>query len=183
MKYLEFIETMRHINQGPYIHRHHIIPISQGGTDDMSNTIYLSWIAHWWAHQLLLKEMGIQTATTSKSLDTWLRWCYRDSIKNHSEEVRKRIGLSKQGQLKGSKWYNNGTRNIRAYECPEGFVPGRIITEEHREILKHNGKIIGSCNGFGYKSTPIPKEKILKLDENQKKCRKRSVYKLCKNSD
>lgn len=23
-------------------------------------------------------------------------------------------------------WYNNGIRNIRAIECPEGFVPGRI---------------------------------------------------------
>lgn len=23
-------------------------------------------------------------------------------------------------------WFNNGTMNKVAYECPEGFVPGRI---------------------------------------------------------
>ena len=28
---------------------------------------------------------------------------------------------------KGKHWFNNGKTNIRAKECPEGFVPGRLI--------------------------------------------------------
>lgn len=30
-------------------------------------------------------------------------------------------------------WYNNGIKNTRAYECPEGYVLGRLITEETRK--------------------------------------------------
>jgi hypothetical protein len=42
---------------------------------------------------------------------------------NHlSDGHRKKIGAAK----KGACWYNNGEINIRAKECPEGFVPGRI---------------------------------------------------------
>jgi len=27
---------------------------------------------------------------------------------------------------KGAKWFNNGVKNIRVVECPNGFIPGRI---------------------------------------------------------
>ena len=27
---------------------------------------------------------------------------------------------------KGRKWFNNGTITIQAYECPDGFKPGRL---------------------------------------------------------
>ena len=40
----------------------------------------------------------------------------------HSDETRKRMSEMR----KGTHWYNNGKINIRAKECPEGFVPGRI---------------------------------------------------------
>lgn len=39
-----------------------------------------------------------------------------------SEETRKKIGMAK----KGTRWFNNGEKCVRAYECPDGFVPGRI---------------------------------------------------------
>ena len=26
----------------------------------------------------------------------------------------------------GMKWFNNGEKNVRAKECPKGFVPGRL---------------------------------------------------------
>ena len=42
--------------------------------------------------------------------------------KHRSKETKKKIGEAK----KGTRWYNNGEINIRAKECPEGFVPGRI---------------------------------------------------------
>lgn len=27
---------------------------------------------------------------------------------------------------KGKHWYNNGTKNVQTFECPEGYVPGRL---------------------------------------------------------
>ena len=39
-----------------------------------------------------------------------------------SEETRKKMGEAK----KGMRWFNNGKINIRAKECPEGFVPGQL---------------------------------------------------------
>ncbi len=39
-----------------------------------------------------------------------------------SEEAKEKISASK----KGRRWYNNGITSIMAYECPIGFVPGRI---------------------------------------------------------
>ena len=46
--------------------------------------------------------------------------------KHHSEEFRKKIGEINKVKMKGMRFFNNGKINIRAKECPEGFVPGRI---------------------------------------------------------
>lgn len=47
---------------------------------------------------------------------------------HHSEEIRKKISDSKKGNtsIKGQKFFNDGTKNVVAFECPEGFVPGRL---------------------------------------------------------
>ena len=42
--------------------------------------------------------------------------------KHHSEEARKKMSEAR----KGKRWFNNGIINIRAKECPEGFVPGQL---------------------------------------------------------
>ena len=42
--------------------------------------------------------------------------------KPKSEEHKKKLSKA----LKALRWFNNGKINIRAKECPEGFVPGRI---------------------------------------------------------
>ena len=48
--------------------------------------------------------------------------------KHHTEETKKKIGEANKGNTatKGMRWYNNGKINIRAKECPEGFVPGML---------------------------------------------------------
>ena len=48
--------------------------------------------------------------------------------KHLSEEVKKKLSEAKKGNtnVKGKHWYNNGKISKRAYECPPGFVPGRI---------------------------------------------------------
>ena len=42
--------------------------------------------------------------------------------KRHSEETRRKISEAH----KGHHWYNDGKINKLCYECPDGFVPGRI---------------------------------------------------------
>ena len=49
--------------------------------------------------------------------------------KHFSEEQKKKIAEANKGKniwTKGTRWYNNGKENIRAKECPPGFVPGRL---------------------------------------------------------
>ena len=51
-----------------------------------------------------------------------------EAAKNMSEEARKKIGAAQIGNtnVRGTRWFNNGKINIRAKECPEGFVPGQL---------------------------------------------------------
>ena len=46
--------------------------------------------------------------------------------KHHTEESRKKMSEALKGKTLGSHWYNNGIKNVRARECPEGFVRGMI---------------------------------------------------------
>ena len=29
-------------------------------------------------------------------------------------------------KFRGMKWFNNGVNNTKAFECPDGYVPGRL---------------------------------------------------------
>ena len=42
--------------------------------------------------------------------------------KRLSEETKKKMGEAK----KGRRWFNNGKINKICYECPDGFVPGKL---------------------------------------------------------
>lgn len=56
------------------------------------------------------------------------------------KSAKLRKPLSKESRMKGTakrigcKWWNNGIRNVYKKNCPEGFVPGRIMkTKKGRE--------------------------------------------------
>lgn len=46
--------------------------------------------------------------------------------KKFSEEHKKKLSEINKVRMKGMRFFNNGKINIRARECPPGFVPGRI---------------------------------------------------------
>lgn len=54
------------------------------------------------------------------------------------DTMRKRLSeLNKDKKhTQGMHWYNNGKENIVAYECPEGFVKGRLVTYKRSEESK-----------------------------------------------
>ena len=49
--------------------------------------------------------------------------------KHHSEETKKKMSEAAKGNTntKGMHWFNNGEVNKLCYECPPGFVPGRLL--------------------------------------------------------
>ena len=70
-----------------------------------------------------------------------------------SEKHRKNLSVAKKGKPNGTKgmhWYNNGVIEVKARECPEGFVPGLIkgkrigithhISEETRKRMSELNK-------------------------------------------
>ena len=75
--------------------------------------------------------------------------------KRHSEETRKKISEARKGYKvseetrkkisetnRGKHWYNNGEINVKAKECPEGFVKGRIckLVDGKKSIARY-GKL------------------------------------------
>lgn len=46
----------------------------------------------------------------------------------HKHKIGETIGKLKVGNtnVRGKKWFNDGTKSVRAFECPEGFKAGRI---------------------------------------------------------
>lgn len=54
----------------------------------------------------------------------------------HSEETRKKMSLAIKGKntwARDSHWYNNGIVSVMTYECPEGFIPGRLYRRKNNE--------------------------------------------------
>ena len=47
---------------------------------------------------------------------------------HHTEEAKRSISTSLKGntRAKNHHWFNNGTISVFRYDCPEGYVPGRI---------------------------------------------------------
>ena len=62
------------------------------------------------------------TADTRKKMSEALKG------KPKTEEWKKKLSESHKGNtnVRGTRWFNNGEKCVRAIECPPGFVPGRI---------------------------------------------------------
>ena len=69
------------------------------------------------------EEAKKKNSEAHKNMSEETRKKMSEAKKNMSEETKKKIGASK----KGTRWFNNGKINIRVKECPEGFIPGRLL--------------------------------------------------------
>ena len=82
--------------------------------------IFLTTSEHQFLHHNGKKRSD---AAKKKMSEAW------DYDKHFNEEARRRMSDAHKGKniwIKCTHWFNNGKINIRAKECPEGFVPGRI---------------------------------------------------------
>ena len=72
------------------------------------------------------EETKNKIAEAMKGKNTWSKG------KRHSEETKNKMAESHKGKnlgntaVKGKRWFNNGKINIRAKECPPGFIPGML---------------------------------------------------------
>lgn len=63
-----------------------------------------------------------------------LRWCTQKENVNFKESMHNRANRTLSPESKhnmyhaneGKHWYNNGRKELFAYECPDGFVKGRL---------------------------------------------------------
>ena len=128
---------------------HHKFPRSfskKDGTDidnDEDNLVSLSLADHFRVHYYLWKcaKKGYRgmmakafvfmrkkmVAYASDETIEQLAKDYENAMKEVAEATSKaKKGKKRSEARKGMRWFNNGKINIRAKECPLGFVPGRI---------------------------------------------------------
>ena len=92
--------------------------------------IFLTSREHRILHQKgkhLSEETKKKLSEANKNISEETRKKMSEAHKNISEETRKKIREAHKGKniwTRGRRWYNNGKINIRAKECPPGFVPG-----------------------------------------------------------
>ena len=82
----------------------------------------------------------LETRSKRKALDPNYGKCKDPSKKRKptlskeaKERWREKIKLAAMRRPKGRKWYNNGDISIMAFECPEGFVKGRLKRKNQLE--------------------------------------------------
>ena len=70
------------------------------------------------------KGKHLSEETRKKMSEAW------DYDKHFNEETKKKLSEAAKGKniwTKCTHWYNNGKISKRAKECPDGFVPGRLL--------------------------------------------------------
>ena len=69
--------------------------------------------------------------------------------KHHSDKTKKKISNKLKenpnvggDRIQGKKWFNNGYINVREYNCPPGFIPGRIYFKRKPSLTGRKKVII-----------------------------------------
>lgn len=206
-KYIEIISHaqqecelgLRKKRNGNYYECHHILPksIFPKFRKCKFNLVLLTAVEHYECHKLLATifpcdrmKFALHAFVSRPNSD------YKISAEefaklreDYANLLRERLsaGLNKSfsDSGKGKHWFNNGAENIFTYECPKGYVSGRLfsdehknnmsiaaknkppITEEHRrnQSKSHIGKTVGKDNGsFGKHWYTNGKENILAFE-------------------
>ena len=104
------------------------------------------------------------------SKEHWKRKGFKENVgKKISESLtgRKRNEPAwNKGKSTGMHWWNNGIENVCSKECPDGFVAGRILSNELIEIMR-------TCN-IG-RTHVVTEETKKKISESQRKNPNRSM--------
>ena len=140
--YCALIENRKQskLPEDQYSEQHHIIPHAEGGSDDASNLVRLSAREHYIAHLLLVK---IYNDVKMYSALVYMRCGNKFVNRNFKfnsrlyEKMRKQFAKKVSKSKKGRHYYNNGKVEVMTFECPEGFMSGRLpYSEEALQNMK-----------------------------------------------
>lgn len=158
MDYFQFIESCRQKEYGDLLtHKHHIIPVDDGGIDDESNIIILSVKDHCLAHiyysqqfnrcnpaaSFLLHTYGASIDWTEEEWDYVAKEAHRLNVEYHQKpmdpEVVKKImeAKRKNGTLINSGCFKPGHKNseYQKQRCREVHT-GKVVSAYTRELLR-----------------------------------------------
>ena len=144
-----------------YVERHHIVPRSEGGSDDETNLVNLTAREHYVAHLLLAKIYDdhkmwnaiwrMTTGWIGKNCHMFSSRTYARIRENfvkvktgthHSIEARRKMSLSKKGMTawnKGKHWSAEARRNMSTSHRGKTRQP--LSEETKRKIsISHTGK-------------------------------------------
>ena len=148
--YFSIIENAKVRDSIGYVERHHIIPKSLGGSNNIDNIVRLYPKEHFICHWLLTKitngpdyhkmlyALSNMCRTSKNQKRITSSWQYDLCKRANSESKKLRIGYKskKKGRTYGkqlnpsksipAKWWNDGKNEIKSHICPEGWIPGRI---------------------------------------------------------
>lgn len=145
---------LRKKGNGNYYECHHILPKSIFPTIKRCkfNLVLLTAVEHYECHKLLVNifpgnsmRFALHAFWSRPNSD------YKISAEEYSKLREDYANLlrerMKNGKLKplgdnakGKHWFNNGNINVFTYECPEGFVNGRLFSDEHRANMSVSAK-------------------------------------------
>lgn len=131
-------------HSGDYYEQHHVLPKSMFPlwNKRKGNLVLLTAREHFICHMLLNEiypESNMFMALWRLANNKQNGHCIKGS--RQYEQIRKQVSKKtkewyKHNPNSGKKYYNNGVKTIFIKgNCPEGFVPGRLISEEHRNRL------------------------------------------------
>jgi len=132
--YCALIERRRQhaLQDSVYGEVHHVIPKSEGGDDSKENLVRLSAREHYIAHLLLAKiydDVKMYSALTYMQTHRHKNRIFKFNSHLY-EKLREEFGRKISTSYKGRHYYNNGKIEVKRFECPEGFVPGRMQYSE-----------------------------------------------------
>jgi hypothetical protein len=164
-RYLRFIDALKNQSIDGYSEKHHIIPRSMGGGDELSNIIVLTLRQHYIAHWMLWKTYGGKMAVAFDYMNGIKKYGYRltgRTIKLLSEDVSKRRSerpvsdatKEKQRQAKlGRKLSPEHIEKVRLAST------GRFVSEDTKRKVSEAKKGI-STRGTGWQQSQETRNKI-----------------------
>lgn len=136
---------------------HHKIARSRGGPDDNWNLEGLSLFEHAHSHALDFVLFPEIAPRFDCRMEGWalLPKDLQDCVRSELSKQTAKWNRGKPSGNSGTSWfYHPVTENhVMCKECPPGFVPGRLVTEETKR--RHSASQSGELNGF-YGKTHTP---------------------------
>lgn len=145
------------------------MPRAEGGSDDEFNKVYMTARQHYIAHLLLAKiydDFKMYSALIymqCKSSNHQRDFKFNSRLYEKMRiEFAKKMSKSK----KGRHYYNNGEVEVMTFECPEGFMSGRLpFSPQHCKRISDVAK-----RRIGWKHSEKTKEKMSISAKGNKAC-------------